>query len=156
MKNIQHKLTKYQASYVPGEKRSKEYDNMIRQNNTLADNIHLLHQLNQELPETLQVNRCDIKLIETLLVRFKNNLNTLHRQSKTEAIILAFLFYINKMSNPRIQIENYTIFRKYGLTTPIYTVIITRVCDNYIRERPIPIITTTNYDHDKLIRNGGI
>lgn len=155
MKNINTLLKKYSKSYVPGEQRSPEYDNMIRQKITLNDNIHLLHELNQELPETLQLNQCDLRLIETLLVKFQGNLNRLHRQSKTEAILLSFLFYINKIENPRIQIENYTIFKKYGLTTQIYTIIITRVCDYYIRERPMPITTTTDYDHDKLIRNGG-
>ena len=156
MKDIQHKLQKYSKSYVPGEKRSLEYDNMIRQKNTLQDNIHLLHILNKELPETLQLNRCDIRLTETLLETFQGNLNSLHRQSKTETIILAFIFYLNKIQNPRIQVENYTILKTYGLTTQIYTIIITRVCDYYIRERPIPIKTTTDYDHEKLIRNGGV
>ena len=156
MKNIEYLLKKYSCNYVPGEKRSKEYDNMIHRKTTLQDNIHLLHCLNQELPTTLQLNQCDLRLIETLLVKFQGNLNSLHRQSKTEVILLAFLFYLNKMQNPRIQVENYTIFKKYGLTTQIYTVIITRVCDAYIRERPLPIETTTDYNHDKLIRNGGI
>jgi hypothetical protein len=156
MTDITQLLKKYSKSYVPGEERSTEYDNMIKQKNILQDNIQLLHELNQELPETLTLNKWDLRIAETLVKRFHGHLKILHKQAKKEAIYLTFLFYLNKMENPLIQIEDYTIFRKYGLTTSIYSLIITRVCDTYIRERPIPITQTTNYDHDLLIRNGGI
>ena len=156
MKNINTLLKKYSANYVPGEERSPEYDNILKQKNILQDNIQLLHELNQELPDTLTLNKCDIRIAETLVKRFHRQLKTLHKQAKKEAIYLSFLFYLNKMENPLIQIEDYTIFRKYGLTTSIYSLIITRVCDTYIRERPLSITTTTDYDHDLLIRNGGI
>jgi len=156
MKNIDKLLKKYSKNYVPYEERSPEYDNMIKQKNKLQDNIQLLHELNQDLPTNLQLNKCDIRIAETLVKRFNGRLKILHKQAKKEAIYLSFIFYLNKMENPLIQIEDYTIFRKYGLNTQIYSLIITRVCDNYIRERPIPITTTTDYDHDLLIRNGGI
>lgn len=156
MKNINHLLHKYQPQYIPGEERSAEYDNMIKQKNKLKDNIQLLHTLNQELPKTLTLNKCDLRIAETLVKRFHRQLKNLHNNAKKEAILLSFLFYLNKMENPVIQIEDYTIFRKYGLTTSIYSLIITRVCDTYIRERPIPITQTTRYDHDLLIRNGGL
>ena len=149
-------LKKYSSNYVPGEKRSSEYDNMIRQQTTLSDNIHLLHTLNQELPIKLQLNKCDLKMVEKLLETFQGNLNYLHRQCKTETIILAFIFYIRKMENPRIQIEHYRILTERGLTTQNYSLIISRALKYHLEHRPMPITTTTNYDHDKLIRNGGI
>ena len=149
-------LKKYSSNYVPGEIRSNEYDNMIRQQNTLSDNIHLLHNLNQELPLTLQLNKCDLKIGETLAKTFTGNLKSLCRNCKKEVIFLTFLFYIKKMDNPLIQIEDYTIFKNYGLTTNIYTLIISRALQYYMSNRPLPITTTTDYDHDKLIRNGGI
>ena len=97
MTDINHLLNKYSKNYVPGEKRSKEYDNMIRQQTTLSDNIHLLHQLNQELPLTLQLNKCDLKIAETLAKTFHGNLKTLCRNCKKEVIYLTFLFYIKKI-----------------------------------------------------------
>ena len=156
MKNIEYLLKKYSCNYVPGEKRTSGYDNMMKQKAKLEDNITLLHQLNQELPTNLQLNKCDLRIAETLVKRFNGHLKTLHNNVKKEAIFLSFLFYLNKMETPILQIEDYAIFRKYGLTTNIYSLIITRVCDAYIRERPLPIETTTDYDHEKLIRNGGI
>ena len=156
IRNINHLLNKYSSSYVPGEKRSLEYDNMIRQKNTLQDNIHLLHILNKELPETLQLNRCDMKIAENLVAVFNTNLKTLHKQAKTETILIVFIFYLKKMENPKLQIEDYTILKKYGLTTSIYSLIISRAFMYYMEHVPISIKTTTDYDHEKLIRNGGI
>lgn len=156
MKDINALLKKYSKNYVPGEKRSTKYDNMIRQQTTLQDNIHLLHTLNQELPDTLQLNRCDIRIAETLVAVFNTNLKTLHKNCKTETILLVFLFYLKKMENPKLQIEDYSILKNYGLTTQIYSLIISRALKYYMEHVPISIKTTTEYDHEKLIRNGGI
>ena len=156
MTNITHLLKKYSKSYVPGEQRSIEYDNMIRQKITLNDNIHLLHQLNTELPETLTLNKCDLRIAENLVATFNNNLKLLHKQAKTETILLTFLFYLKKMENPKLQIEDYTILKTYGLTTPIYSLIISRAFMYYMEHVPVSITTTTQYDHEKLIKNGGV
>ena len=156
MTDINHLLKKYSKSYVPGEKRSSEYDNMIRQKITLNENTHLLHTLNQELPTTLQLTRCDLKIAENLVAVFNNNLKTLHKNCKTETILLVFLFYIKKLDNPKLQIEDYTILKNYGLTTQIYSLIISRALKYYMENIPIPIKTTTQYDHEKLIKNGGV
>lgn len=156
MTNINHLLKKYSANYVPGERRSTEYEKMIRHKNMEKNNILLLHELNRELPETLQLTRCDIKLAETLVATFNNNLKYLHKQAKKEVILLTFLFFIRKMDNPKLQIEDYTILLNYGLTTPIYSLIISRALQYYMSDRPLPITPTTDYDHDLLIRKGGL
>ena len=155
-KPITQLLREYNKTYVPGERRSTEYNKMIRHKNMQKTNIHLLHDLNRELPETLQLNKCDLKLAETLVATFNNNLKYLHKQTKKEVILLSFIFYIKKMENPKLQIEDYTILLKYGLTTSIYSLIITRVARHYMTTKPIPITTTTDYDHDLLIRKGGV
>ena len=156
MTHIKKLLKKYEAGYVPGERRSTEYEKMIRHKNMEKNNIMLLHELNRELPETLHLNKCDLKLAETLVATFNNNLKYLHRQAKKEVILLTFLFYVKKMSNPKLQIEDYTILLNYGLTTNIYTLIISRALQYYMADKPIPITTTTDYDHDLLIRKGGL
>ena len=155
MKDIQHKLQKYSKSYVPGEIRSTGYDNMVRQQTNLQDNIHILHQLNQELPTELQLNRCDIQIAETLARTFNTNLKCLCRNCKKEAILLVFLIHLKKVDNPKLQIEKEPISIKYGLTNNIYNIIISRALKYYMEQAPIPITQTTDYDHDLLIRNGG-
>jgi len=156
MKNIEQLLKKYSKPYVPGEKWSKEYDKMIHQNMNLQDNITLLHQLNQELPNTLQLNKCDLRIAENLAKTFHGNLKLLHKTAKKEVIYLVFLFYLKKMENPLLQIEDYSIFKKYGLTTQIYSLIISRAFRYYMEHVPVAMETTTDYDHEKLIRNGDI
>ena len=155
MTDITYLLKKYSKSHVPYEKRSPEYDNMIRQKNILNENIHLLHELNQELPQELQLNRCDIRIAETLARTFHTNLKCLCRNCKKEVIYLVFLLYIRKVDNPKLQIENEPISIKYGLTNNIYELIISRALKYYMGKAPLPITQTTNYDHDLLIRNGG-
>ena len=156
MKNIEHLIEKYQTQYVPGEKRSNNYDNMIRQKNLLNDNIQLLHQINQELPPELQLNKCDIRIAETLAKTFHTQLKCLCRNCKKEVIYLVFLLHIQKVDKPGLQIENEPISQKYGLTNNIYELIISRTLKYYMEQAPIPITTTTDYDHELLIRNGGV
>ena len=155
MKNIHKLLRKYNQTHVPYEKTSPQYDNMIRQKNILQENIHILHQINQELPPKLQLNRCDIQIAETLARTFHTNLKCLCRNCKKETIFLVFLLYIKKVDNPKLQIEKEPISQKYGLTNNIYNIIISRTLKYYMEQVPIPITTTTQYDHDLLIRNGG-
>ena len=154
IKNINYLLKKY-STYVPGEKRTPEYDNMKRQQRILHDNIQLLHELNNELPINLQLNRCDIRIAETLAKLFHGNLKTLCRNCKKELIYLVFIFYLKKMENPSLQIEEEPVLIEKGLNTQIYTLIISRTLKYYMEHVPIPITTTTDYDHDLLIRNGG-
>lgn len=156
MENIQQKLEKYNTAYVPGEIRSNTYNNKLRQETTLNNNIHRLHQLNQELPEDLQLNRCDIQISETLARTFHTRLKYLCRNCKKEVIFLVFLLYIKKIDNPKLDIGEQPISEKYGLTNNLYEIIISRALKHYMKQAPIPITTTTRYDHDKLIRNGGV
>ena len=152
---INQQLEEYNKTYVPGEKRSTEYDTKIQKEKRLEENLQLLDDLNRELPETLQLNRCDLQLAEHLVKVFNNNLKYLLRQGKTETILLAFLFYLRKMENPHIKIEDYTILRKYGLNNNNYSLIISRVCMYYMIHTPIQPTETKQYDHDLLLRNNG-
>lgn len=156
MKNINYLLKKYQSNYVPGEERSHEYNNMIRQKNQLNQNIHLLHTINQELPTELQLNKTEIQVAETLAKTFHTHLKCLCRNCKKEVIFLVFLLHIQKVDKPGLQIEKEPISQKYGLTNNIYELIISRTLKYYMEQAPIPITQTTDYDHELLIRNGGV
>ena len=156
MKNIQHKLKKYKKPYVPGEKRSPKYDNMIHRKKNLKENITLLHTLNQELPETLQLNRCDIIILENLLTGLNGQLKSLNRRLSTKQIVLIFIFYINKIEKPQIRIEDYRILKNNHINIYNYSLTISRLCMYLMQTQPLHPIPTTDYDHDLLIRNGGL
>ena len=156
MKNIQQKLKKYKQPSVPGEKRSPEYDNMIHRKTNLKENKQLLHTLNTELPEKLQLNRCDILILENLLTGLNGNLKALNRRLSTTQIILIFLFYMNKVEKPQIRLEDYRIFKNNQINIYNYSLTISRLCMYLMQNTPVHPTLTTDYDHDLLIRNGGI
>lgn len=156
MKNINTLLKKYNKPYVPNEKRSSQYDNMIHRKTILHENIQLLHRLNQELPETLKLNRCDILILENLLTGLNGQLKTLNRRLSTEQIILIFIFYLNKVEKPQIRIEDYRILKNNYINIYNYSLTISRLCMYLMRNMPLHPRPTTDYDHELLIRNGGI
>lgn len=155
MNEITQKLKRYQKSYVPGEKRSPAYDNMIHQKQTLQENMKLLDELNREVPETLRLNKCEIKMVQNLAKVFNNNLKYLCRNCKKELIFLTLMFYFKKMDNPSILIKEHSYLLEKGLTENIYGLIIGRLAMYYMVHNPLKPIETTDYDHDLLIRNGG-
>lgn len=156
MNDIQNLLQKYNKSYVPGEKRSKEYDNMMHRKTKLQHNIKLLHQLNQELPDTLKLNKCDIIILTNLLKVLNGQLKGLNRRLSTTQIILIFIFYINKIEKPQIRIEDYRIFKNNKINIYNYSLTISRLCMYLMKNNSLRPIQTTDYDHDLLVRNGGI
>lgn len=155
MRNIQQKLNKYKQPYVPGEKRSPEYDNMIHRKTNLKDNIKQLHKLNQELPDTLKLNKCDILILENLLTGLNGQLKHLNRRLSTTQIILIFIFYLNKVEKPKIRIEDYRILRNNQINIHNYSLTISRLCMYLMRNMPLHPIPTTDYNHELLIKNGG-
>lgn len=154
MRNINFLLKKYERQ-TSGEKVCPMYIQEKKQEQKLENNIQLLHVLNDELPETLKLYGHNLTFAENLVKTFNNEFKTLHKQAKKEAIILSFIFFTNNLENSNLQLQKYTIFSKYGLTLSMHNLIISRVAKHYMKIFPLPIVETTNYDHDLLLRNGG-
>lgn len=153
MTDIGKLLNKYDTR-VPYEERSRETDK-VRKRKTRLNELHdKCDQLFFEC-KLLCLTDYQKKRIHFLIDKFGDNLQNLHGQSKKEVKILAFIFYIKKIENPRIRLSDYQITNEYGLTDHIFEIIICRVCETYIREAPIVPYETTVYDHDLLSRNGG-
>lgn len=153
-KNIEFLLKKYERQ-VYGEKVFPMYIHEKKQEQKLENNIQLLHALNDELPETLKIYGHNMAFAENLVKTFNNEFKTLHKQAKKEAIILSFIFFTNNIDNSNLHLQKYSIFSKYGLTLSMHNLIITRIAKYYMEKSPLPIIETTSYDHDLLLRNGG-
>lgn len=155
-RNINTLLKQYDKSYVPGERRSSEYDKMIRHKNNVKENLALFDEIKRELPEKLQLTKSETEHVAYLVETFSNQFQQLHRQCKKETIILAFVFYTKKMSNPQLQIEDYSYLKEYGLTIRVYSLIISRVCYYYMMRYPLILEETTDYDHELLSKHNGI
>lgn len=156
MKNIKHKLDKYESSYVKGECRGKDYDKKIALQQKLRKRQQILTELIQELPESIHLTNDEKIFADNLIRTFNPNFKYLHRQLSDEAIVLSFIIYQKKLDNPRLRCYNYSICKKYGLTDITYTTIITRICNYYMLNSPLNIRQTTKYNHDYLVKNKGV
>ena len=155
MTDIEQLLQKYSKPYVPGEKRSTEYDQEIRKSSLLKYRLQLLDILDQQLPDQMKLKNYEKELITSILTTFNNDLKTLHRQASTEAIILSIIYTIKKRTIPTLNIEHKdykAIFTKYGVTYPVLTTILSRLCNYYIITSPIIIHETTRYDQQILYK----
>ena len=152
--NIRYLLKKYNKSYVPGERRATQTNTALKRNQRMMDK----HQVCDELLYECDFFNMSISqkefvhyLIDTLGADFKK----LHGRAKKEAIILAFIFYVKKLEDSRLKIENYSICKKYCLTEEVFILVICRVCDYFVRKSPLPVYETKRYDHEILSKNGG-
>ena len=126
-----------------------------KQEKKLENNIRLLHVLNDELPETLKLYGYNLTFAENLVKTFNNEFKTLHKRAKKEAILLSFIFFTKNIEDSNLRLQKYGIFSKYGLTLDMHNLIISRVAKYYMETSPLPIVETSKYDHDLLLRNGG-
>ena len=150
MTHIEKLLRKYNTPYAPGEQRSKEYNNKINTEYRHKDKLLILDELNNELPYEIKLNKHEKELVASLLKVFQKDIKYLNRQAKNEAIILAIIFTIKRRVKPNLQLKDYAIFRKYGLTTSVLITILSRLANYYILHNPQVIYETTRYDHEIL------
>lgn len=151
---MKNKIKKYNKPYIPGEKRSNNYNKKISQEKTLKNRNLILDELLQECPEDLQLNKDQKIMARNLINTFNNHFKYLHGNSSETRIILGFIFYLKKVDNSRIKPEDYSICKKYGLTTPIFVNISCKISYYYMVTSPLTIRQTTRYDHEILIKNG--
>ena len=153
MNNIQQIIDKYSKPYVPGEKRSKEYNRQIKIESRHKNRIQILNQLNNELPYSIKLNKYEKELCTAVLEVFKNDIKHLNRQASEEQIILSIIYTIKKRVKPRLQIEEYSIFKKYELNCNTLLTILCRLTNYYMVHNPLVIHETTRYDHELLSKN---
>lgn len=88
---------------------------------------------------------CDRECLNFLVRNFPN-FHKICANCSNEQIICAFAFYIMKTRDTRLQIENYSVFKEYGLTDKVYLTIITRLCNYYQKNQPLKKGKTNYYD----------
>lgn len=154
MRDIQSKLEKYSKPYVPGEKRNPEYEKEIREKQTLKRRKQIARTMKYEA-KYLVITNNHMRQVEHLIIVFNNKFQDLHRRVSEETIILAFIFYTIRLDDSRINLNNYRISKKYGLTDQVYSLILTRMLHYYMSKEPITPIETTEYDHELLYESHG-
>ena len=131
MEDIETKLKKYSNTYVPGEKRSPEYEKEIKQKQVIRKRHKIAENLFNEVPFHLNTNE---KTQVHHLIGMYQNFKKLHKRASNETIILAFIFYTKIPENTNIKLNNYTITHKYKLTHNTFEIIICRLTLNYLQQ----------------------
>ena len=154
MTDIQKLLDKYQASYIPGEQRSREYNTRIQKQHKYKNRINTLNTLNKELPYSIRLNKSEKEVTASIIETFNEDLKYLHRQATEEQIILSIIYTIKKRIKPELTLnkDKYPIFTRYRLTYPMLTTILSRLCNYYMLHNPQVIRQTTRYDHEILYK----
>ena len=152
--DIEYLLKKYNKSYVPGEKQFSETNKLLKRNQRRIMKHEICEDLFFEC-DFLNLSKVQKNFVHYLIDRFSDDFKKLHGKAKNEAIILAFIFYVKKLDNPRLNVENYSISKRYGLTNNVFILVVCRICDDFIKNSPIIHIESTDFDHEILSRNGG-
>ena len=153
MRDIQYLLDTYDNAYVKGEQRSNKTKNRIRKESRRKNRHLILDELLLE-SKSLILTPNDKKTVRYLIDIFSDDFKKLHRRAKDEAIILAFIFYLKKIELPSIRLSDYRICKEYGLTDPVFEIILCRIILYYMRKTPIEPKTYKKDEHDILIREG--
>lgn len=146
-------LRKYEKNYVPGEQRSLTYNNKLRQESLLKHRMLIVDQLTLEA-KYLLLTKAQKEDVKYLVKLFNNNFKTLHRRVSDETIILAFIFFIKKLDDPKIQLKNYRISKKYNLTDTIFELILCRITDYFMKRSPLKISECRRDDHEEMVKTG--
>lgn len=129
--SIEKKIKKYSNVYVPGEKRSSEYNRNLKQKEAIKSRHLLAEKLFNEV--TFHLNDYEKQHVHHLIDMYPNFKN-LHKRASNETIILALIFYTKIPYNTDIKLNKYHITLKYNLTHTTFEIIICRLTLNYLRE----------------------
>lgn len=127
------------------EQTSKEYNKRQRTEYNLKLRQSILNGLLNEIP--FHVTETQTQQIRYWITMFNKDFKNFHRQSSNETILLAFIFIQQKQVNKRINVEQYSISKKYNLTTPIFETIQNELIFQLMRTTPL------QYNQKKVLDN---
>ena len=152
-RDIEFLLKKYGSDYAKGEIPSVQSNKLYKRNLRLKEKHEICEKLFEEC-NFFTFTKAEQKFIHYLINRF-SNFKELYARAKVETIILVFIFYIKKLDNPSVNLNHYSISKKYGLSDQVFKLVICRICNDFIKNSPIIEYETTKYNHEILSKNGG-
>ena len=162
MTNINKLINKYyksdgkdltaQVKIHKAEKMSNKYHKQRRLEATEKHRYLLLQELLNEAP--FQLTPDQTTQIKYWLTTFNSNFKNFHRKSSEKTIILGFIMIQQKKANPNLQVEKFTISRKYNLTPAVFELIQNRLIFELMRTTPLIYSQAKHYNHEILIKEG--
>lgn len=150
---IQELLDKYEKSYVPGEKRSPNYDHRIKEKAKLKNRMLIVDELSLEA-KFLLLSDSQKETVKHLVKIFNTDFKRLHRRASDETIILSFIFYVKKLDIPKIQLKNYAITKKYNLSDAVFELILCRITEYFMSNSPLVLKPSRIDNHETLLKTG--
>lgn len=133
MTNYNRLLRKYEKP-TPGERYTISYNREIRTQQRIKNRHLILDQLLNETP--FHITGDDVERIRYFIDKFPN-FKIFHRRVSNECILLAFIFLMKTLHNPKTDVEKYSISKKYGLNNPVFRLIICRLNNEVMKTTPL-------------------
>ena len=146
MTNIEYLLEKYEKP-TSSERHTREYRKKLKQERAVKHRHLVVGELIRECP--FNVSKTQIKIIRYYINTVKN-FKKLHKQASNETIILAFIFLHKTLDNPRIDVEKFSISKKYGLNNSNFKLIICRLHKEIMESLPVTIHETSKDNYEYL------
>lgn len=147
MRDINYLIRLYKKPFVKGEKRTKEYNKMIKRKQSADDKEEIAKDLFNEVP--FHLTNADKEQV-LHLIRMYSNFRKLHGNASNETIILAFIFYVKIPYNSNIKLSKYNITTKYKLTHDTFEIIICRLALEYLKNVYIIPVMPKDKNHEIL------
>ena len=150
-------IQKYDKKRMPYEDRGKEYDKQRKREERKNELKDIAYELFVECENYKKLHLSSYQRVRVLYLidTFGKNFKRLHGNAKKEAIILAFIFYVKLIELGTINLDDYKISSEYGLTNKSFLVIISRLCEHYMRKSPLVPYESISYNHEILSIHGG-
>jgi hypothetical protein len=151
MSDIKRLLNKYETP-TRAEKTSNEYNRKIRLETNLKNRHLILDQLLLEIP--FHLNQLQVAQIRNWIDKFNPYFKEFHRQASNETILLAFIMIERKQVNKRLEVERFSISRKYKLTNKKFEVIQNNLIFQLMKHTPLTYTLSEKYNHEILDKKG--
>ena len=136
----------------PYEQTNPEYTNKRKQEQKCNQRHIILKTLINEVP--FHVTKDQENQIRYWINQFNKDFKNFHRQASNETIILAFIFIHRKHDKKRIEVEEYSISKKYHLTDKKFKVIQNNLIFKLMQTTPLQYNQKICLDNDILNKKG--
>jgi len=131
---------------------NKEYDKKQKLEASRKHRHLIFDNLLNEIP--FHLHEGQTQQIRTWINTFNPYFKDFHRQASNETIILAFIMIQRKQANKRLNVEKFSISKKYKLTSAIFITIQNQLIFELMRTTPLTYTLSQRYNHEILEKKG--
>ena len=130
------------------ERLSNDYDLKLKSDNRRKHRHLLLDELILEVPFNLHDNQ--IQQIRYWIDTFNEDFKGFNRRASNETIILAFIMMQRKNTNPKLNVEKFSISKKYNLNNTVFESIQNRLIFRLMQTLPLTYSQARYVNHEIL------